>query len=89
MCTHNSRDPLPKVVIVMMALFEAMYPNQMQISRALALNRRADRDTLSLKGGCHIVPTRKPVPSRQGPSASSMPLDVSLKLPSETVQSVM
>jgi hypothetical protein len=49
-CTHNSRDPLPKVVIVVMALFEAMYPNQMQISRALALNRRADRDTLSLKG---------------------------------------
>lgn len=35
---------------VMMAIFEAMYRNRMQVGRTLALNRRSGRDMLNLKG---------------------------------------
>jgi hypothetical protein len=38
------------VTAVMLAIFEAMYRNQTQIGRALALNRRSGCDTLSPKG---------------------------------------
>jgi hypothetical protein len=37
------------VTAVVMAIFETMYRNRMQVGRALALNRRAHRDTLNLK----------------------------------------
>ena len=38
------------VTVVMLAIFEAMYRNRMQVGRTLALNRKADRDILNLKG---------------------------------------
>ena len=38
------------VTAVVMATFEAMYRNRTQVGRTLALNRKADRDILNLKG---------------------------------------
>jgi hypothetical protein len=48
--TTGTRSPPKMVTVVMMAIFEAMSRNQTQIGRALALNRRSGRDTLSPKG---------------------------------------